>query len=175
MRPCASLGFAATRCSSSATYASVSPGGAKPPTSRVAAAEGLAWGTVPSARFPPSTPPKRAAAAATQTAASTTEVFFLIESSPVRKGPAAQGRPLPLVVLRTALGGRGNRLVAGERRRDVGEVGAEHSIVRVDSVAEEVVRAPVRQPEQPVQEGTVALGERTQVDVDDVVFEPAAV
>ena len=174
MRPCASPECPATRRSSSATYASVSPGGAKPPTSRAAAA-GSAWVTVPSARFPPSTPPKRAAAAATPTAASTTEAFFLIASSPVRKGPATArqapsacrptdrpwGSGEPPRSRRTASRHRGSRRGTSGRS--------------VDAVAEQVVRAPVRQPEQPVQEGAVALREGAQVDVDDVVLEPAAV
>ena len=50
------------------------------------------------------------------------EAFFLIASSPSEEGPAAaRAGPLPLVVLRTAHGGRGNRLVAGERRGDIGK------------------------------------------------------
>ena len=51
----------------------------------------------------------------------------------------------------------------------------ERPVVCVHTVAEQVVRALVRQPEQRVQERSVALREGAKLDVDDVVLEPPAV
>ena len=66
-------------------------------------------------------------------------------------------------------------LIPLERRRLVGErVGVGHA-ARVHTVTELVVRAQVRQPERSVEERAVALADSSQVDVDDVVLEPAPV
>src|SRR5204862_2572659 len=59
--------------------------------------------------------------------------------------------------------------------RDIRELRQERLVGRIASVAEDVVRTLVRQAEQPVQERTVTFRERSQIDVDDVVFQPAAI
>ena len=70
---------------------------------------------------------------------------------------------------------RSRYVVALMRRGHVREVREERLVVRVDTVTEQVVRGPVWQPERAVQERAIALCERPEVDVDDVVLEPAAV
>src|SRR6478752_685243 len=66
-------------------------------------------------------------------------------------------------------------LVALVWGRDVGERARERHVIAVHAVAEQVVRRLVRKPEGTVQERAVALSDRPQLDVDDVVTEPAAV
>src|SRR5439155_18814567 len=66
-------------------------------------------------------------------------------------------------------------LVALRRVRHVGERVRERLVVRVHAVTQTVVRALVRQPERGVQESPIPLGKGTEIDVDDVVLEPASV
>src|SRR5262249_9162957 len=61
------------------------------------------------------------------------------------------------------------------RYRDVWEVGQERLVVAVNTVADEIVRGFVWQPERVVHDRTVTLRDRAQFDVHHVVFEPPAV
>src|SRR5262245_36625585 len=61
------------------------------------------------------------------------------------------------------------------RGRHVREMTEERLVVPIDAIAKLVVRRLVGKSQHRVQDRPVAFGERAQVDVDDVVFEPPAV
>src|SRR5206468_7279644 len=66
-------------------------------------------------------------------------------------------------------------LIALVRRRHIRKTSEERLVIFIDAVAEQVVWRLIRQPQRSVQDGAVALGERSQLDIDDIVFKPPAI
>src|SRR5439155_20675652 len=112
---------------------------------------------------PAKTPPTRLPSASTITVAAPTRSVVL------RLTPSLPPRVLAVPRVRVALIGRG----------DVREVGQERVLVRIDPVADRIVRREVAETEPcrrcRTQDRSVAAGDRAELAVGGVVCQPAAV
>src|SRR5438034_10522998 len=98
-------------------------------------------------------------------------------TDPPRKAPPSDRAAAAIAAAAPAMSSRRRidvlrvRLVALMRQADVRERREQALVVRVDAVTELVVRLQVAQPERLVQDRAVAAGDRTELDVDNVVSE----
>src|SRR6185436_13600566 len=100
--------------------------------------------------------------------------------SPPRASAAAVAPPTRRIVLRRTVEPSPSLLVpcvlvAAVRCSDVRERGRERVLVRIDTVADDVVRLEVAETEQRVQERAVPARDRPDLDVGHVVDEAPAV
>src|SRR3954471_22530827 len=116
-------------------------------------------------------PPRSSTAAiAVPVAAPTINLVRLMPLLVGRNGRGVRPGAPPLFFARSR-----RPLVALMRGCDVGEGAHVRRVVAVHAIAELVVRRLVREPERTIQERSITLRDSPQLDVDDVVAEPAAV